>query len=92
MSISAPPDHADDRFLRSNPERFGVRIVDEKIFVEDVDLALIAEQVDTPCYVYGTSFVRAQLRGLQHALAARPSLICYAVKANSSQAILRLLK
>ena len=69
-----------------------MRIVDEKIFVEDVDLALIAEQVDTPCYVYGTSFVRAQLRGLQHALAARPSLICYAVKANSSQAILRLLK
>lgn len=91
VSLSAPPDHADDRLLRSNPERFGVRIVDDRIFVEGVDVAAIAEQVDTPCYVYGASFVRTQFRGLQEALAARPSLICYAVKANSSQAILRLL-
>jgi len=91
VSISAPPDHADDRLLRANPQRFGVRLVDDRIFVEGVDLAAIAEEIDTPCYVYGASYVRAQLRGLREALAARPSLICYAVKANSSQAILRLL-
>jgi len=91
VSISAPPDHADDRLLRANPERFGVRIVDDRIFVEDVDVAAIAEVVDTPCYVYGAAFVRAQFRGLREALAARPALICYAVKANSSQALLSLL-
>ncbi len=91
VSISAPPDHADDRLLRANPERFGVRIVDDRIFVENVDVAAIAEAVDTPCYVYGAAFVRSQFRGLREALAGRPALICYAVKANSSQAILRLL-
>lgn len=91
VSISAPPDHADDRLLRANPERFGVRIVDDRIFVENVDVAAIAEAVDTPCYVYGAAFVRSQFRGLREALAARPALICYAVKANSSQALLRLL-
>ncbi len=91
VSISAPPDHADDRLLRANPERFGVRIVDDRIFVEGVDVSAIAEEVDTPCYVYGAAFVRAQFRGLREALAARPSLLCYAVKANSSQALLRLL-
>jgi diaminopimelate decarboxylase len=90
VSISAPPDHADDRLLRANPERFGVRIVDDRIFVENVDVAAIAEAVDTPCYVYGAAFVRSQFRGLREALAGRPALICYAVKANSSQALLRL--
>ncbi|MEZ4384362.1 MAG: diaminopimelate decarboxylase [Nannocystaceae bacterium] len=91
MSIAAPPDHADDRLLRANPERFGVRLVDDRLRVEGVDLAAIAAAVDTPCYVYGASFIEAQYRGLRDALAGRPSLLCYAVKANSSQAILRLL-
>ncbi|MCA9656763.1 MAG: hypothetical protein KC486_00325, partial [Myxococcales bacterium] len=91
MSIAAPPDHADDRLLRANPERFGVRLVDDRLHVEGVDLAAIADAVDTPCYVYGARYIESQYRGLRDALAGRPSLICYAVKAHSSQAVLRRL-
>ncbi|MCB9703506.1 MAG: diaminopimelate decarboxylase [Myxococcales bacterium] len=82
------PDHL---LLAGNPERFGVRVVDGEVHVEGTSVAAIAEAVDTPCYVYGAAHVRRQFAGLRGALIGRRSLVCYAVKANSSQAILRLL-
>ncbi|MCA9637060.1 MAG: diaminopimelate decarboxylase, partial [Myxococcales bacterium] len=91
MTTHAHHDVPDHLLLAGNPERFGVRVVDGEVHVEGTSVAAIAEAVDTPCYVYGAAHVRRQFAGLRGALIGRRSLVCYAVKANSSQAILRLL-
>lgn len=82
------PDHL---LVRDDPERFGLRIVDGVLHVEGVDLRTIAAEVGTPAYVYGTAHIEGRYRSLVSALAGRPTLICYAVKANSNQAVLRTL-
>ncbi|PRP92888.1 Diaminopimelate decarboxylase [Enhygromyxa salina] len=82
------PDHL---LVRDDPQRFGLRIVDDNLYMEDVDLRTIAAEVGTPVYVYGAAHIEQRYRGLVEALAARPTLICYAVKANSNQAVLRTL-
>ena len=54
-------------------------------------LVAIAEQYGTPLYVYSADQVLQRLALFQTALAGRSHLVCYAVKANSSLAILKLL-
>jgi len=61
-----------------------------ELFAENVPLARIAEAVGTPAYVYSSASFVAQYRALAAALAPVRPLICYAVKANSNQAVLRL--
>ena len=85
------PQRPDHLVLRDDPERFGLRVVDGVLHIEGVDLRTIAAEVGTPTYVYGTAHVEARYRSLVTALAGRPTQICYAVKANSNQAILRTL-
>jgi len=58
--------------------------------VEDVPLDTIATQFGTPCYLYSRAALEHAYRAYDRALAAHPHLICYAVKANSSLAILNL--
>ena len=58
---------------------------------EDVDLAGIAERFGTPCYVYSRATLERHWRIFDEALASHPHLICYAVKANSSLAVLQVL-
>ena len=57
---------------------------------EGVALAKIAKEVGTPTYVYSTATLIRHLTVLQEAFAGTPHLHCYAVKANSSLAILKL--
>lgn len=58
---------------------------------EDADLAKIAEAHGTPLYVYSAGTILDHYRRLRQALGGLEHLICYAVKANSNRAILRLL-
>ena len=58
----------------------------------ELPLAAIAAAVGTPVYVYDASAIRAAYRELDGALGPRPHAIHYALKANSSLAILRLLR
>jgi diaminopimelate decarboxylase len=58
---------------------------------EGVDLRAIAEAVDTPTYVYTRATIERHFRVFREAFAAHPHLVCYAVKANPSRAILALL-
>jgi diaminopimelate decarboxylase len=58
---------------------------------EGVDLGALALREGTPLHVYSTAAIRERVRGLQAALAGLDALVCYAVKANSNQAILRLM-
>ena len=56
-----------------------------------VSLESLARRFDTPLYVYSADQMVARLRLFQRALAGREHLVCYAVKANSALAILKLL-
>ena len=58
---------------------------------EDVSLEAIAEAHGTPTYVYSRQAIESAFLAYQTALAGRPHLICYAVKANSNLAVLNVL-
>ncbi|MSU88174.1 diaminopimelate decarboxylase [Rhodobacteraceae bacterium 2CG4] len=64
---------------------------DGQLMAEDVPLAEIAAQVGTPFYVYSTATLERHYRVFQEALDGLDHLICYAMKANSNQAVLRTL-
>lgn len=63
---------------------------DSELCVESVPLSRIAEEFGTPCYVYSHAALTAAYQSFESAFAERDHLICYAVKANSSLAILNL--
>ena len=56
-----------------------------------VSLARIAEAVGTPTYVYSADAISVQYKRLKAAFADVRAEICYAVKANSNLAVLRLM-
>ena len=64
---------------------------DGRLCCEDVDLERVAEKFGTPTYVYSASTILDHYSRLGVALAPLDHLICYAVKANSNRAILKLL-
>jgi diaminopimelate decarboxylase len=59
---------------------------------EKVSLDVIASAVGTPCYVYSASAIREQYRQLRDAMGNLDARLHYSVKANSSIAILALLR
>ncbi|MBU1664651.1 MAG: diaminopimelate decarboxylase [Gammaproteobacteria bacterium] len=63
---------------------------DGVLHVEGVPLEAIAGEFATPCYVYSRAALETAYRAYDQALAMHPHLICYAVKANASLAILNL--
>jgi diaminopimelate decarboxylase len=62
---------------------------DGVLWAEAVDLAVLAEAVGTPFYCYSTATLERHYRVFADAFADVPSLVCYAVKANSNQAVIR---
>jgi diaminopimelate decarboxylase len=62
-----------------------------ELYCEDVPLAGAAEEHGTPLYVYSSRTILDHYQRLDAALAPLDHLICYAVKANSNGAILKLL-
>jgi diaminopimelate decarboxylase len=68
----------------SFPDRGG------ELCAEGVTLGEIAARHGTPCYVYSKAALEAGLRAYTDALAGRDALVCYALKANSSLAIVNL--
>ncbi len=65
--------------------------VNGELHAEGVPLTAIANEVGTPVYCYSTATLRHHVDVLQSAFAGTDTLICYAVKANSNQAVLRTL-
>jgi diaminopimelate decarboxylase len=68
-------------------------LLDERLGVccDGVPLAAIAAGAGTPAYVYSASSIRAAWRALDEAFAPVPHSLHYALKANSTLAVLRLL-
>ena len=64
---------------------------DGALHAEDVDLARIAEAVGTPFYCYSTATIERHFRVFSEAFADSRALVCYAMKANSNQAVLATL-
>ncbi len=64
---------------------------DNTLYCESVALADIARKAGTPCYVYSTHAILTAWRAYDGAFADLPHTVCFAVKANSSLAVLALL-
>jgi diaminopimelate decarboxylase len=61
------------------------------LYCEQVALADLAHRVGTPAYVYSSQAILANYRAYDEAFGDLPHSVCYAVKANSSLAVLGLL-
>lgn len=61
------------------------------LHAEDVSIPEIAAQVGTPFYLYSAATLRRHFRLFDEALEGMDHLVCYAMKANSNQAVLKLL-
>jgi len=64
---------------------------DGTLYAEDVNLNDLAEQVGTPFYVYSAATLRRHVRVVREAFEGIPTLMAYAMKANSNQAVLTLM-
>ena len=67
------------------------RYVESRLCCGDVELSELAERFGTPLYVYSADDVRERAEMLEREFAGVEHTVCYAVKANSALAILRLL-
>lgn len=61
------------------------------LHAEGVSLARIAGEIGTPFYCYSTATLERHYRVLSEAFQGTDHLICFAVKANSNQAVLRTM-
>ncbi|WP_128913380.1 diaminopimelate decarboxylase [Granulicella sibirica] len=75
--------------VTSGPRPFFYKV--KKLVCGAVDLTALAKEHGTPLYVYSAEQIRYRLELFEGAFSGRAHTICYAVKANSSLAILKLL-
>lgn len=69
----------------------GFPLIDGERRAERIPLTLIADAVGTPAYVYSAAVLRARYQAYAEAFAGLDCLIAYAVKANGSLAVIRVL-
>src|SRR6202045_4650359 len=61
------------------------------LHAEAIDLIDLAASVGTPFYCYSTATIERHYRVFAHAFADVNALVCYAMKANSNQAVIKTL-
>jgi diaminopimelate decarboxylase len=64
---------------------------DGVLHAEEVSLVAVAQAVGTPFYCYSTATLERHYRVFADAFAEVPALVCYAMKANSNQAVITTL-
>ncbi len=84
-----PPQPREGKTGHSVVHHFQYR--DGRLFAEDVDVTALADTVGTPFYVYSAATLRRHVRVIEDAFDGIPTLLAYAMKANSNQAVLRLM-
>jgi diaminopimelate decarboxylase len=78
--------------MTSHPSRAtGFHRRDGVLHCESLPLTAIAERFGTPTYVYSRAAILEAYHAYADALAGRRALVCYAMKANPSLAVLNLL-
>jgi len=63
----------------------------DRLFVEEVDVTALSSKVGTPFYVYSAATLRRHVRVVREAFTGINTLVAYAMKANSNQAVLKLI-
>jgi diaminopimelate decarboxylase len=63
----------------------------DALHAEGVALSRIADEVGTPTYVYSTATLTRHVRVFDEVFSGVDHLVCYAVKANSNQAVLKTI-
>jgi diaminopimelate decarboxylase len=61
------------------------------LHIESHSIEQLATQYATPFYCYSANAIRQQYRSFTTALGGLPALVCYALKVNSNQAVLKIL-
>ncbi|MDH3740534.1 MAG: diaminopimelate decarboxylase, partial [Hyphomicrobiales bacterium] len=61
------------------------------LHAEGVNLQVLAEEIDTPFYCYSTATLERHYKVFDEAFAGTDHQICYAMKANSNQAVIKTL-
>jgi diaminopimelate decarboxylase len=67
------------------------RYVGNKLFCERVDVASLARKFGTPLYIYSQGTLTGHFQKLDQAMSGVDHLICFAMKSNSNQSVLRAL-
>ena len=68
-----------------------IKYIEDILHVEDVDIPSIAREVGTPFYVFSTCQIEANLLAIKNSINDFGGKVFYAMKANSNQAILKIL-
>ncbi|EWH08933.1 putative diaminopimelate decarboxylase [Catenovulum agarivorans DS-2] len=63
----------------------------DQLFAEDVNVADIAAQFNTPAYIYSRAAIERHWQAFDTAAGEHPHLVCYAVKANSNLGVLNVM-
>ncbi|HQB37896.1 MAG TPA: diaminopimelate decarboxylase [Deltaproteobacteria bacterium] len=61
----------------------------DELFAEDVSIREIVAKVGSPVYIYSLATLERHFKVFDDAFAAMPHTICYSVKANSTQSVLK---
>jgi diaminopimelate decarboxylase len=61
------------------------------LHIEGLSAESLAEQFDTPLYVYSQAAISQAFESFRDAFSSHPMMVCYAVKANSNLGVLGLL-
>ena len=64
---------------------------DGVLHAEDVNLKTLADEIGTPFYCYSSATLERHYKVMHEAFAGTDHLICYAMKANSNQAVIRTM-
>lgn len=64
---------------------------DGMLHAEEVNLSAIADEVGTPFYCYSTATLVRHYQVMDKAFAGTDHMICYAMKANSNQAVIKTM-
>src|SRR6185436_17494569 len=67
------------------------RYVDGKLYCERVSIESLVKKFGTPLYIYSQKTLSDHYQKLDTALSQLDHLICFAMKSNSNQAVLRVL-
>jgi len=62
-----------------------------ELYAEDVPVRLLAEKYGTPLYIYSYKTLLRHFKSYDEAYKDFPHIVCYALKANTNAAVLRLL-
>ncbi|MDA8082752.1 MAG: diaminopimelate decarboxylase [Nitrospiraceae bacterium] len=62
-----------------------------ELYAEDVPVRTLAATYGTPLYIYSAATLQRHFNAYDEAFAGFPHIICYALKANTNGAVLRLL-